>query len=87
MRHVKKRRQNHQHFAAYEAKLKEMKEKLAEIDMEINEQQAQKQNVFEKLQERQDLELLVAEQQESLEIMRRHENDEFVFTVRRRRKG
>nr|XP_018667342.1 uncharacterized protein LOC100176971 isoform X2 [Ciona intestinalis] len=83
----KKRRQNHQNFAAYEAKLNEMKQRLAEIDEEIHEQQAQKQSVMEKLQERQDLELLVAEQQESLAIMRRHQNDEFPFTVQRRRKA
>ncbi|CAK8677809.1 unnamed protein product [Clavelina lepadiformis] len=81
----KKRRQNHEHFAALEGKLNEMKEKLGKIDNEIHTLQANKQSALEKIRERQDLELLLAEQQESLAIMRRHDNDPTLSSAVRHR--
>nr|CAB3261417.1 uncharacterized protein LOC100176971 [Phallusia mammillata] len=81
----KKRRQNHQQFAAVEAKLGAMKANLKKIDGEIQQLQSKKQNTIEKVRERQELELLLTEQQENLAIMRRHEQNGQPAIVNRRR--
>ncbi|XP_039249401.2 uncharacterized protein LOC120327075 isoform X3 [Styela clava] len=69
----RKRRENPQQFAEMENKLKELQDRLAMVDKEIQEKQAMKQDVIEKMQQRRDLQLLILEQQDSLDIIHRHQ--------------
>lgn len=68
----RKRRENPQQFAEMEAKLREMQDKLDEVDKEIGERQAMRQDTMEKIQQRLELELLILEQRDTIDIIRKH---------------
>nr|CAB3232092.1 connector enhancer of kinase suppressor of ras 2-like [Phallusia mammillata] len=70
----RRRRDNHFQFSSMESRLKEMQETLSLIDKEFEEEEANKLHNLEKLQQKRDLELLILEQRETLDIMRRHKS-------------
>ncbi|XP_078484322.1 uncharacterized protein LOC100187201 [Ciona intestinalis] len=79
----RRRRDNHAQFSAMEGRLKEMQDALAQVDREIEEEEAAKQHNLEKLQHKRDLELIILEQRETLDILRRHRNTGFSHVRRR----
>lgn len=68
----RKRRENPHQFADMEAKLREMQERLDEVDKEIGRRQALRQDTMEKIQQRLELELLILEQRDTIDIIRKH---------------
>ncbi|XP_076802346.1 uncharacterized protein LOC143446557 [Clavelina lepadiformis] len=72
-------------FFAMETKLKELQEELSRVDREFLEEEAKKQHNLDKLEYKRDLELMIVEQREAIEILRRHQTGGMSHRFRRRR--